>query len=159
MTTEHPNPTANPDPVAEVTKVVIAVDDSAQSIDAVHAAYRFFGQAAHYTVVSIGRPPQMLMPMSPLGMEAPLVELPPDDGEAHLARERATEAADELPVGADVASGIGLPGEQVCRYAADHGTDVIVIGSHDRSIFDRLLHPSVGRYIVEHATCSVLIVR
>ena len=157
-----------PDP-AEVLEVLVAVDETEASVDAVHTAYRVFGDRAHYTVVSIGNPPLPVMPVSPLGVEAPMVELYAIEAEESDAARRAAatarSAAAELDPGSgpdlevEVTAEVGEPGRRVCELAESRGSDVIVIGSHDRSIFDRLLRTSVGSFIVKHAPCSVLVVR
>ncbi|HEV3189281.1 MAG TPA: universal stress protein, partial [Polyangiaceae bacterium] len=53
---------------------------------------------------------------------------------------------------------VGTPWEAVCNAARAAGADVIVIGSHGYAGFDRLLGTTAAR-IVNHAACSVLVVR
>lgn len=43
--------------------------------------------------------------------------------------------------------------------AKDFAADLIVVGSHGYGFFDRMLLGSVSGYIVQHAPCSVLVVR
>ncbi|MGD8495587.1 MAG: universal stress protein [Gemmatimonadales bacterium] len=47
----------------------------------------------------------------------------------------------------------------ILDYAADHGVDLIVMGSHGRRGFRRLLLGSVTEEVVRMATCPVLVVR
>jgi universal stress protein A len=47
----------------------------------------------------------------------------------------------------------------VCKVAADLGVDVIVVGSHGKTGFGRLLLGSVSEHVVRHAPCPVLVVR
>ena len=53
----------------------------------------------------------------------------------------------------------GHPAEEICRYAVDNAVDLIVLGSHGRSGFVRLLLGSVSHTVANHATCPVTIVR
>jgi nucleotide-binding universal stress UspA family protein len=53
---------------------------------------------------------------------------------------------------------VGAPWEAVCNAARTTAVDVIVIGSHGYSGLDRLLGTTAAR-IVNHAPCSVLVVR
>lgn len=53
---------------------------------------------------------------------------------------------------------IGVPWQAVCDVAARMRADVIVIGSHGYAGLDRLLGTTAAK-IVNHATCSVLVVR
>lgn len=53
----------------------------------------------------------------------------------------------------------GDPGRAICNYALDHGAELIVVPSHGRSGFTRLLLGSVAERIVRHAPCPVLVIR
>jgi len=53
----------------------------------------------------------------------------------------------------------GDPGRAICNYAHDHGAELIVVPSHGRSGFTRLLLGSVAERIVRHAPCPVLVLR
>jgi universal stress protein A len=46
----------------------------------------------------------------------------------------------------------------ICDYAAQHGVDLIVIGTHGRTGVSRLLIGSVAEKVVRHASCPVLVV-
>ncbi|MEM9192803.1 MAG: universal stress protein [Myxococcota bacterium] len=48
---------------------------------------------------------------------------------------------------------------RVCDYAANHGVDWIVVGTHGRTGFGRVLLGSVAERIVRHAPCSVIVAR
>jgi len=53
---------------------------------------------------------------------------------------------------------VGVPWQSVCDAARRIGADLIVIGSHGYSGFDRVLGTAAAK-IVNHANCSVLVVR
>jgi nucleotide-binding universal stress UspA family protein len=53
----------------------------------------------------------------------------------------------------------GEPGEAIVRLAERRNADLIVVGTHDRSFLDRLLHGSVSAEVTRRAPCGVLVVR
>ena len=50
----------------------------------------------------------------------------------------------------------GPPGKEIVRYADEHDCDVIVMGTHGRSGFDRLLLGSVAERVVRSSNVPVL---
>jgi nucleotide-binding universal stress UspA family protein len=71
-------------------------------------------------------------------------------------------AACEASVPAEMRGGtrvfVGTPWEAVCDAARSLGASLLVIGSHGYSGIDRLLGTTAAK-IVNHAPCSVLVVR
>jgi nucleotide-binding universal stress UspA family protein len=53
---------------------------------------------------------------------------------------------------------VGAPWQAICGMAESLGADLLVIGSHGYSGIDRLLGTTAGK-VVNHAPCSVLVVR
>jgi nucleotide-binding universal stress UspA family protein len=51
------------------------------------------------------------------------------------------------------------PAEAIVDYARDHLIDLVVIGTHGRGMFSRLLLGSVAERVVRSAPCPVLTVR
>ena len=51
----------------------------------------------------------------------------------------------------------GLPGEELVRLGED--VDLLTVGSRDHGPIGRLVHGSVSRYLVGHATCPLLVLR
>jgi nucleotide-binding universal stress UspA family protein len=54
--------------------------------------------------------------------------------------------------------GVGSPWESICDAAEDKQAVVILVGSHGDSAVDRLLGTTAAK-VVNHAECSVLVVR
>jgi len=54
---------------------------------------------------------------------------------------------------------IGHPAEEIVRLAEQLGSDCIVVGSHGTSGIRRFLLGSVSDYVLQYASCSVLIVK
>jgi nucleotide-binding universal stress UspA family protein len=53
----------------------------------------------------------------------------------------------------------GNPAEELVRFAAEAGIDLIVVGTHGRTGIDRLLMGSVTEQILRGAPCSVMVVK
>lgn len=53
----------------------------------------------------------------------------------------------------------GIPYEEITRFSADNGIDLIVLGTHGRKGMDRMLFGSTAEQIVRNASCPVLSVR
>ena len=53
----------------------------------------------------------------------------------------------------------GNPGDAIVDYAQEHGSDLIVMGSHGYTGLRHLLMGSVAEHVLRHAPCPVLIVR
>jgi nucleotide-binding universal stress UspA family protein len=53
----------------------------------------------------------------------------------------------------------GEPAATLVRVADEHAADLIVVGTHGRTGIVRALLGSVARNVMQHATCSVLVVR
>ncbi|TAD87152.1 MAG: universal stress protein [Bacteroidetes bacterium] len=51
----------------------------------------------------------------------------------------------------------GEPGPSIVKAAEAHHAHLIVLGSHGRKGFDRLLMGSVAEYVLRHAKCPVLV--
>lgn len=140
--------------------VLIAVDDSDESREAVTAAYRFFGSEADYSLISVGEHPTVYV-----GGYGPAAMPTASDLEMQLeAAQRSAEhavstAQANLPEGAQIDVEVGDPARTICEFAAEHHSDIIVIGSHDRRFWERIFDPSVTRYLIDHAPCPVLVVR
>jgi len=53
----------------------------------------------------------------------------------------------------------GYPAEEILRAAAENHADLIVMGTHGRTGFDRMLFGSVAEKVVTAADCPVLTVK
>ena len=78
------------------------------------------------------------------------------------AREILEQGIDQLKERGFTVSGhlaIGDPVEEICSFAAEYKCDLIVVGhSPSVSFLSRWWQGSVGRYLIDHAPCSVLMV-
>ena len=141
-------------------KVLIAVDDSEESRHAVDTAYQFFGAGADYSVLSVGSRAPIYVGGYGVGAIPTAADLTVQLDAAHdAAKGAADDAAGRIPGGVEADVADGDAGAVICAYADEHAADLIVIGSRDRSFWERLFDPSVGRHVVDHAPCPVLVVR
>jgi nucleotide-binding universal stress UspA family protein len=162
-----------------MTHVLIAVDDTESSVKTARKAYALFGDSASYLVVNvadrspliwggdalvwgIGYPvmmgPTMGVEGVPVGTDASAAEV--DNAPINAAIQVAREVADEANIpNPQIVGEVGDPASAILEAAHHHQVDVIVIGSHDRSWFSRLLVPSTADAVVRETDISVLIAR
>ncbi len=53
----------------------------------------------------------------------------------------------------------GHPSSVICKYAADHRCDLIIMATHGRTGLSHMLLGSTAEQVVRHAPCPVLTVR
>jgi hypothetical protein len=100
--------------------VMIAVDETAESIHAVTVARRLFGDDASYTVVSVGAPSRHLVALDPRGATTYEVDTiaAPDPTEPIRVAEHAADVGGLAE--AHIAGEIGQPGRSCASW---HSTD------------------------------------
>lgn len=60
---------------------------------------------------------------------------------------------------ADIDVRVGKPELEIISSAKEHGSDLIVMGSHGRTGLERLLVGSVSERVIGHAECPILVVK
>lgn len=104
---------------------------------------------------SVGVPPEIVQE-DVIGIKpSDLMERLVASAKESLARHQA-EVSNELLEAAEVK--VGTPWSAICETAREVGADLIVIGSHGYGGLDRLLGTTAAK-VVNHAECSVLVVR
>ncbi|MFE2100850.1 universal stress protein [Streptomyces sp. NPDC059468] len=135
-------------------KVVVGVDGSPSSYEAVRWAVRYAGLVGGTVdAVAVWELPGLY------GWSAPAVDMDVDEDET---RQKMRQELTEV-LGADAAEAVrthvvhGNPADVLLR-AAEHA-EVLVVGSRGRGGFARALLGSVSQHVSQHASCPVVIVR
>jgi nucleotide-binding universal stress UspA family protein len=81
---------------------------------------------------------------------------PPEEHEALLDRGRAALA--ERGIQADAVLATGDPAEAIVELAEQRSADLIVVGTREPGLWERVLGHSVSAAVQRHARCDVLIV-
>lgn len=146
-------------------KILLATDGSKQSDDAIEILKSFnLGEGDEIRIISV-------VDMAvPLAIDIYGGYLPDTSEMEKTAREHAVKILEEtcvklmgicenkaITITSDVL--FGSPESRIVETAEETKTDLIVVGSHGYSRWERLLLGSVSQSVVQHAPCSVLVVR
>jgi nucleotide-binding universal stress UspA family protein len=137
-------------------KVLVALDDSTISLRAAREAVRLF-PGAEFLVVNVNRRPVPWLAPGPFGATyaTSFVDLPPVGLDDEALAERAHASGIDDP---ETITTVGEPASAICDAAEEHDVDVVVIGSHDKGVLGRLLHPSIAHAVVSGTHRPVLVV-
>ena len=159
-----------------MTRVMIALDGTELDLEIAKTARKLFGESADFWAVNVqdalvADPPVGGWPVAfPVGYGAAYPYHPADlyavRPDARTSEEILEEVERRAHVTAErsgledahVVAETGDPAEAISRAARDHDVDVIVVGTHDRSWWSRLVNPSVARRLTDDAPVPVLLV-
>lgn len=142
-------------------RILVAVDESAHSDRAVRFVARMRWPAGSRVIVANVLAPVLTPPTTggeggmPLTIE--VTEQQREQG--RKVTERAEAALREAGIAAESRIPAGDPREAILRLVNDERVDLLVLGSHGRTGFAKLLLGSVSSHAVTHAHCSVLVVK
>jgi nucleotide-binding universal stress UspA family protein len=144
-------------------KILFATDGSEFSNAAAEKCYELFGdrEGAEIKVISVYEDVQMVasepFALSPEYYQEMAETAKKQAGHyAEAAEKIIKEGCPRANVSAEIMR--GKPAQRIVDVAADWNADVIVVGSHGRGFWGRLLG-SVSNGVVNHAPCSVVVVR
>lgn len=153
-------------------KILIALDDSDSSHDAVEFANEMLGLdtddgAARHEVLIL-HVTRSVLPFSYVADPLTGGIVYPDALPAVMEAQAAEDASEEDAMNEVAAEFEGEPaviiehgdaGRTICAVAEEHKVDLIIVGTRDRGAWSKLWHPSVSDHVVRHAVCPVLVVR
>jgi nucleotide-binding universal stress UspA family protein len=133
--------------------IVFAYDGSVESRDALAegiALARHFDARCHLLAV-VSLPPSAVLAAGalPLETDEAFFRTILEEGVSRL-RQAGVEATGSLRTWEE-------PAGAIVAFARETGADLVVIGHHRRSAFDRFWHGSVGHSILDQLPCSLFI--
>lgn len=142
-------------------RIMIAVDDSPHSARAVKFVSRMRWPAGSRVLVANVVTPAVTPPKLGGDPGVPLLIEVSDEQRRHadavVEHAEAELQAAGLPTEKRVPT--GDPRDALLRLAKDERVDLMVVGSHGRTGFAKLLLGSVSSHAVTHASCNVLVVK
>lgn len=136
--------------------VLVPVDDSACAREAVDHALATYSDA-EITVMHVISPTAVVTVTEPAVWDERIAERKREEAEELLTGMR--EAADERDVSIRTEIVYGSVPQAIIEYAGERDADQILIGSHGRTGFSRILLGSVAKTVVRRAPTPVTVVR
>lgn len=143
----------------EGMRILVATDGSSSSAAAVRSiAARPWPQGTEVLVMSVA---DLTFPETAWFFNQDVLKQV-EENLIEIAKEAVKEAKEELnQAGLKTVTAVqrGNPKELILSHAREFGADLVVVGSHGRSGFDRALQGSVSEAVALHAPCSVEVIR
>lgn len=148
-TNEHGNGRSDP----PRRRILLCYNDSAEAKRALERVAEIAAAVpSEVTVVNVAEPTYQTGPFAG-GVD-------PVEAQAHSRLlETAKWMLSDRGIGAATLNLTGAPAESILDAARETGADLVVVGSRQRSVVQRLLSGSVGAEVTAEARCDVLVVR
>lgn len=141
-----------------IRSILAATDFSPQADDAVAEAAALARRFdAKLTIVHVYAPPGVLVPDGFVAASPQATRDLLEAVERGLAKVRERVAAPGLTI--DTIAVQGAAATEIDTLALERGVDLVVVATHGRTGFKRLLLGSVAERVVREAPCPVLVVR
>jgi nucleotide-binding universal stress UspA family protein len=138
-------------------RILVALDASPNASAVLDAGIDLARQSASRLLLLrvVAMPPE---PLLANGFASPPTELV--DSFITTAKHDLADLAQRVPDGMleGATAQVGVAWEAICSHAREHDVDLIVIGSHDYRLIDRILGTTAAK-VVNHADRPVLVVR
>ncbi len=156
MSTTTPNTTTGANQKAIISKILVAIDGSAASIDAAdYAASISKKYNAELYALHVVRIDVDLFGMH--GTSESIIKMR-NEGEEYLNKVKVNANEKNIQIKTEIISSINIAGG-ILAYAEKNNIDLIVIGTRGRSGFKKLLLGSVASRIVTYAHCPVFVAK
>ena len=148
-------------------RIILATDGSSESTKALafvlskfqpnHSASKGGREPIHVNVVHVRMP----SPLAPITAKStiPWITYPGLKEVGSKLVEQSVEKLIKAGFTAEPLRPLGKPAEEILKVVSKHQADLIVMGAKGLGAVDRFLLGSVSTRVVQHANCSVLIVR
>jgi nucleotide-binding universal stress UspA family protein len=140
------------------TKIVVPLDGSQCGAEALDVALTLArGSAARLAVLAVVDPIVVAGSMPP----SPALDIVLSDKETE-ARHLVDAAMGKVKLSGLTATGdvrLGVPYEEILKFARRENADAIVMGTHGRTGFKRFLMGSVAEKVLRGSKCPVIVVR
>ncbi|MEQ1606278.1 MAG: universal stress protein [Pyrinomonadaceae bacterium] len=146
-------------------KVLLAIEDSEFSSEAIRKCGEIFGDSDKNEIRVVSAMERMFMPTEPFAVSAEYVERIDNETEknteAVIKRAEAKIQTDYPLLAKNLTTAllIGSPEQAIVEEAESWNADLILLGSHGYGFWQRAVLGSVSNAVLHHAPCSVLIVR
>mgnify|MGYP002406700726 CR=1 FL=1 len=143
-----------------LTKLLVAVDGSAQSYKGVDLALKLARNEGSEVILL-----EVIHPIPVYGPAKKTLQQSIEERNRDMAAEVKEDLAkvgkkfDELQIPYQTKAVIGSPAEEICRIAEEEKVTMIIIGTRGKTGVSRFLMGSVSSQVVTHARCSVLVTR
>lgn len=146
---------------AAYNNIVVAVDTSTSLPTVLSAANPFVKSAKAHQVISVVQ--SLAATMGGLQTSAFATSWPMTDMQEDLVKAVKKTVGEELQSaglsGSQFLVVEGDPAHEICACAKEAGADLIIMGSGQRNIIDRVLLGSTAHGVLNHTPCDVLIAR
>lgn len=151
-----------------MTRILVALDGSDESIAAAEQSRHLFGPDAEYLAINVFEAPAATTPVVGDALAWGAVwryeALGATEEDAEAARQVAAEEAlnEAQRAGLEPTKGLGQigdPADAIVDAADRHRADAIVVGWHQRGWLSRLIDPPVGPEVAKRANVPVLLAK
>ena len=144
-------------------KALIAVDQGAESRDAVTFASRLLSEDDEVVLVNVvGFQITPTATVGAMGIGAygdPAMPIEWADPSAEADAEQVVQESSREFDDAESRVEHGDAATRICEIATSEAVELVILGTHDRSLWSRLWFGSVSSLVVRDAPCPVLVVR